>query len=180
MSNANNTVSRMVKDIKDNLSQVSSSHKDELAVMQAMLNDTDYQVGVFKKDGQVGTYCPAAEAKDMVARILTTAAKVNPQEAKVLAEGYQFTKADAAAEVGIAKEFINTYVQTGRKLPLGGREFSDVSLELKAVEEKSTGYPKKMGMDANGKPIYKTEQVQIPVHTGIKSSSPCPSWVRGK
>ena len=172
------TVEKMVKEIKDNLSQVSSSHKDEVAVMQAMLNDTNYKVGVYKKEGQVDTYCPAEEAKEMLGRIISSTTKVNSQEAKVLADNYQFTKSDAATMVGISKEFVNTYVQTGRKLPLGGREKSNVSLAIKNVEPKTTGYPRKIGMDGSGNPIYKTDQAAIPNHSGIKSSSPCPSWVR--
>lgn len=174
------TVEMMVKDIRDNLSQVSSSQKDEVSVMQAMLNDPNYKVGVYKKDGLVDTYCPSAEAREMVGRIISTTTKVGSQEAKALSNNYQFTKADASTMVGLSKEFINTYVQTGRKLPLGGRQNSDVSLELKVIEEKSSGFPKKMGVDAQGKPIYKIETTKVPEHDGIKASSPCPSWITSK
>ena len=172
-----NSVEKMVKEIRDNLSQVSSSQKDEVMVMQAMLNDPTYKVGVYKKNGLDHTYCPAEEAREMVGRIIASTTKVGSQEAKVLGENYQFTKADASAMIGISKEFVNTYLQTGRKLPMGGRENSDSSLELKTVEAKKSGFPKKMGVGADGKPIYKIEQTEVPAHTGIKSSSPCPSWI---
>lgn len=174
------TVEKMVKDIRDNLSQVSSSHKDEVSVMQAMLNDTSYKVGVYKKDGLDHTYCPAEEAREMVGRIIASTTKVGAEEAKALGNNYQFTKSDASTMIGISKEFVNTYIQTGRKLPLGGRETSDVSLEYKTVEAKTSGFPKKMGVDAGGKPIYKIEATEIPAHDGIKASSPCPSWVTNK
>ena len=173
-------VEKMVKEIKDNLSQVSSSHKDEVSVMQAMLNDTDYKVGIYKKDGLAETFCPAEEAKNMVGRIISSTTKLSAQEAKALGDNYQFTKNDASTMVDISKEFVNTYLQSGRKLPLGGREFSDVSLEIKEVEQKETGFPKKIGVDPSGKAIYKTESSTIPSHTGVKASSPCPTWVRSK
>lgn len=171
------TVEKMIKEIRDNLSQVSSSQKDEVTIMQAMLNDPSYKVGVYKKDGLDHEYCPAEEARAMVGRIISSTTKMSPVEAKALGSDYEFTKADASTMVGISKEFINTYIQTGRKLPLGGRENSDVSLEMKDVEAKMSGFPKKIGVDASGKPIYKIEQTEVPAHGGIKSSSPCPSWI---
>ncbi len=171
------TVEKMIKEIRDNLSQVSSSQKDEVAVMQAMLNDPTYKVGVYKKDGHDHDYCPAEEAREMIGRIISSTTKVGAQEAKALGNDYQFTKADATTMIGISKEFVNTYLQTGRKLPMGGRADSDSSLELKTVEAKTSGFPKKMGVGTDGKPIYKIEQTEVPAHSGIKSSSPCPSWI---
>ena len=60
-------VRAIVKDIKDNLSQKSSSLKDEVKVMQAMLNDKGYAVDVYGKDGKTGeTYSPSADARNMI------------------------------------------------------------------------------------------------------------------
>ena len=42
-------VNELLKDIKDNLKQRNSSQKDEIAVMQAMLNDNGYKVDVYDK-----------------------------------------------------------------------------------------------------------------------------------
>lgn len=173
-------VESMVAEIKSNLSQKSSSRKDEVAVMQAMLNDTTYKVGVYKKDGLDSTYCPAEAAKEMAGRIIAGSTKMSAQEANTLGKNYQFTKADAGTMVDIGKEFINTYVQTGRKLPLGGRATSDVALEQREIEERQSGYPKKIGVDANGEDIYKITETKVPAHSGIKASSPCPSWVTEK
>lgn len=174
------TVEMMVKEIRDNLTQVSSSQKDEVTIMQVMLNDSNYKVGIYKKDGLADTYCPSNDAKEMVSRIISTTTKVGAQEAKALSDSYQFTKADASTMVSLSKEFVNTYIQTGRKLPLGGREKSDVSLEYKEIEEKTSGFPKTMGVDAEGKKIYKIENTKVPAHGGIKASSPCPSWIPKK
>ena len=50
------TVTELVNDIKSNLSQKSASRKDEIKVMQAMLNDTSYEVNIYGKDGAEGVY----------------------------------------------------------------------------------------------------------------------------
>lgn len=171
-------VEQMVAEIRDNLSQKSSSHKDEVAVMQAMLNDTSFKVDVYKKDKPVETYCPAEEARELVSSIITATTKVGQQEANALAAEFQFSKANADVMVDISKEFINTYVQTGRKLPLGGREKSDVSLEYRDIKDKNSGFPKKIGVDADGKDIYKITGTNVPAHNGIKASSPCPAWLK--
>ncbi len=172
-----NTVEQMVQEIKERCKQTSSSHKDEVLVMQAMLNDTSYQVAVHKNDGTVDNYNPSRDARDMISRIITATTKVGSDEAKSLSDNYQFTKADANAMIGISKEFVNTYIKTGRKLPLGGRDTSNVSLEYKQVEARTSGFPKKIGVDAEGKPLYKIEPTEIPAHDGIKASSPCPAWI---
>ena len=65
------TVQNVIKGIKDNLSQRTASTKDETSVMQAMLNDKTYKVGVFTKNGQVDTYCPAEAARAMSAATIS-------------------------------------------------------------------------------------------------------------
>ena len=51
----------LLTEIQETHKQVSSSQKDEVRIMQAMLNDTSYEVGVYAKSGQVGTYNPAQD-----------------------------------------------------------------------------------------------------------------------
>ena len=180
------TVKELLKDINDGLSQnngvarKSASRKDEIKVMQAMLNDTSYEVDVYNKDGVESTYNPAKDFRNMCSNIISKSAKIPFAEATNLVDKYEVTKSDASSMVNISKEFVNTYIHSGRKLPLGGREFSDVSLEIKEVEQKETGFPKKIGVDPSGKAIYKTESITIPSHTGVKASSPCPTWRRAK
>ena len=171
------TVTSLVKEIKDGLSQVSSSNKDEIRVMQAMLNDKDYKVDIYGKDGKEGTYCPAEDAREMIASVISSAAKIPQAEAAKLADDYEFKKSEATTMINISKEFVNTYLQTGRKLPLGGRAKSDVALSLKEVEEGVRTYPKKVGVDAAGKPIYQKAEAKIAAHESIRVSSSCPSWI---
>ena len=44
----------VISEIKEGLSQRSSSQKDEVRVMRAMLNDPTYSVGIYDKGGKVG------------------------------------------------------------------------------------------------------------------------------
>lgn len=171
-------VKELVKQIDTNRTQRSSSQKDEVAVMRAMLNDKDYKVEVYGKNGAEGTYCPAEEARSMISSVISAAAKIPSAEAEKLAEDYEFKKSEATAMVGISKEFINTYSQTGRKLPLGKRETSDVSLERKHVEEKEKTYPKVIGIDNDGNKIIEKAKTIVKAHDTIKATGHCPEWVK--
>jgi predicted DNA-binding protein (UPF0251 family) len=172
-------VNELLNDIKSNLSQKSASQKDEVRVMRAMLNDRDYEVGVYGKSGKVGTFSPAKTARTVVASVMASAAKIPQAEAEKLADAHEFKKSEAAGMVEISKEFVNTFIQSGRKLPLGGREKSDVGLSLKVVEAGVRSYPRQVGVDSNGKPIYDGKgEVNVNAHESIRVHAPCPTWVR--
>lgn len=166
-------VKELLKDIETNLAQRSASRKDEVRVMQAMLNDKTYKVGEYSAEGKVGEYCPREDAVKMVTSILSNGAKISNQEAAKIAEDYEFTKNDATAMVGISKEFVDTYVRCGRKLPIGGRADMSVSLSMKKVpaQEKKLPMNKLNASDTT---------VVIPAHASIKAQGGCPKWVRGK
>ena len=117
-----NTVQSLVKEIKDGLSQVSSSAKDEVRVMQAMLNDTEYEVGVYTNSGFKENYNPAKDFKGMLSGVIASTTKISKEEASSLANAHEVTKSEATTMVNVSKEFVNTYISTGRKLPFGGRE----------------------------------------------------------
>lgn len=170
-------VKALIKEIKGSLSQTSASQKDEIRIMKAMLNDDDYIVDVYASEGKCGSYCPAADARSMVSNILANTAKISKAEAEDLAAKYEFKKSDAEAMVNISKEFVNTYLDTGRKLPLGGRATSNVSLSLKNIEETTRMYPKKIGINSDGSDRYEKVQTKVPAYTGIKVIAPCPKWV---
>lgn len=171
-------VQNLINEIKTNLTQKSSSRKDEVRVMKAMLNDTTYKVDVYDKSGKCGEYCPAESAKQIVSSVLQHSAGISNTEADALAKGYEFSAQDAENMVGISKEFVNTYVHTGRKLAMGGREKSNISLELKEVEAASRPYPKVVGIDSNGKKIYGRGISKIGAYEGLKVTAPCPAWVQ--
>ena len=171
-------VKEIVNEIKTNLSQTSSSTKDEVKVMKAMLNDKSFKVDVYGKEGVVDTYCPASDAREMCAGILTATAKIPAEEAANLMDKYEFKKSDAATMIGVGKEFVNSYLQTGRKLPLGGREKSNVSLSLKTVDATTRTYPKKIGIADDGTGCYENAPTEIKAHESVRVHAPCPSWVK--
>ncbi len=166
-------VEELLKDIRVNLTQHSASARDEQRVMVEMLNDPNYVVGEYSAKGKIGEYCPYDDARKLVASIVASGAKVPVAEAKNIAADYEFSKSEATCMIGIAKEFVNTYVKTTRKLPLGGREKMSASLSLKEVSSQKKKLPNN-GLAANSK----GGEIVIPAHSAIKSSSPAPVWVR--
>ena len=171
-------VKQLVKDIRTNLTQTSSSAKDEEAVMRAMLNDKEYVVDVYGKDGKTGEFCPAETARDLAANIIHGAAKVSKEEAVTLADGYTFKKDDSVKMVNLSKEFVNTFVQTGRKLPFGGREAMDAAVSLKEVPKSTRTYPKKVGINGDGTARFEKAEAQVPAHESMRVHASCPSWVK--
>lgn len=171
-------VSKMIEEIRGNLSQTGSSQKDELKVMQAMLNDTSYEVGIYGKNGLEKNYNPSKDARGMCANIIAGTTKISQQEAAALMNDYEFKKSDANTMINISKEFVNTFIQTKRKLPLGAREKSNVSISLKEVDGTTRSYPKKVGVNSDGTARYEKAATEVPAHQSIKVHAPCPSWVK--
>lgn len=169
-------VKELVKEIRSNLSQVSSSQKDEVQVMRTMLNDREYKVDVYGKDGKEGEYCPSDDARSMISSVISSTTKISAAEAVKLANEHEFTKSEATSMIGISKEFINTFVETGRKLPLGGRKDSNVALAVKDVETANRTYPKRVGVNEDGTARIEKATVKVPAHKSIKVFGPCPNW----
>lgn len=176
--NANATVKELLSEISTGLSQVSSSRKDEIRVMQSMLSDPSYEVSIYGKEGVEGTYNPTQDFRGMCASIISNAAKVPMAEATQLMEDYSVRKGEATSMVNISKEFVNTFLQTGRKLPLGGREKSDVSLSIKRVDASTRLYPQKVGVNDDGTDRYSKTPTTIPAHESVRVHAPCPAWVK--
>lgn len=161
----------IIKDVKINVTQCSSSKKDEITVMQAMMNDTNFSVDVYSKGGKVDEYYPSRELRKMVTNVVASTTHIPVKEATELVNSYEFTRVDAAAMVNASKEFVNTYLQTGRKLPLGGRKNSDIELMWKNIEDRTTEIPIK---SETGERL----NTFIPAHGGIKAINPCPEWLK--
>lgn len=174
-----NQVSALVDEIKKGLSQRSASRKDEIRVMQAMLSDPDYEVSVYDKNGVIDSYNPCKDFRSMCSSIIANTARVSSAEAESMMEGYNVKKAEAASMTNISKEFINTYLQTGRKLPMGGRAMSDVSLSLKEVPAKVRPCPHKIGVNEDGSNMYARNPAVVEAHESIRVQAPCPPWVKG-
>lgn len=132
-------VKELVANIEESRTQTSANAKDENRVMRAMLNDPTFKVDVWGRNGIEGQYCPYEEARTLVANIVKDTTKISAKEASDLASQYEFGKQEAGIMINISKEFVNTYIETGRKLPLGGRESSNISIAKKVKESKTDG-----------------------------------------
>lgn len=161
----------IIKEVRDGVTQCSSSKKDEITVMQAMMNDTNYSVDVYSKGGKTDEYYPSRELRKVVSNVVAATTHIPVKEATELVNAYEFTRADAAAMVNMSKEFTVTYLQTGRKLPLGGRKTSNIELMWKNIEDRTTEIPIK---SENGERL----NTFIPAHGGIKALNPCPEWLK--
>jgi predicted DNA-binding protein (UPF0251 family) len=173
-----NSVLGLVKEIKDNLSQVSSSTKDEIRVMQAMLNDKEYEVGVYTNTGLKETYNPAKDFRAMLSGVVANTTKISKEEAAALVDVHEVTKSEASTMVNVSKEFVNTYLATGRKLPFGGRETSNIAISGKDVKETTKTYPKKVGVNEDGTDRYESGERKVPAHFTAKIYGSCPEWVK--
>ncbi len=171
-------VNSIINEIKTNLSQTSSSSKDEVRVMMGMLNDPSYEVGIYGGSGLKGTYNPAKDFRKMEASIIASTVKISKEEAEALAEAHEVTKNEATSMVNISKEFVNTYLHTGRKLPFGGRETSNLALCGKDVDETKKSYPKKIGVNEDGTGRYESREKTVPAHFSAKVYGSCPDWVK--
>lgn len=163
-------VREAIKEISTTLMKKSASSKDEVRVMKAMLNDTKYAVKIFDNKGNHETYNPSSSVREMAANIISTTTRMPKSEAAELASHYEFTRSDAEAMIDFSKEFINTYMQTGRKMNLGIRETTDVNLSIKNIPSKVKAIPAR-----DGKPA---DKVTVPAFSAIKAQSKCPKHLK--
>lgn len=175
---AESTVQSLVEEIRTGLSQCSSSRKDEVRVMQAMLSDPNYEVTTYGKDGPTGTYNPCKDFRSMCSSIISSVAHVGASEAENMMADYTVKKSEAGTMVSVSKEFVSTFLQTGRKLPLGGRETSDISMSLKHVPSRVRPCPHKVGVNDDGSNRYARSPATVAAHDSIRVYSPCPTWVK--
>lgn len=155
-----------------------SSHKDEVKVMRAMMNDSSYKVDVYGSSGKESTFVPSEKIKEMCASVMSSSAKIPMAEAQTLMKSHEFKKNESELLLDFTKEFINTYIHTGRKLPLGGRKKSNVSLSLKEIPAGERTYPQLVETKKDGTKIYTSGKTYVKAYESIKVSSPAPSWLK--
>ena len=180
MSKEITSVKELIQLIAETRTQTSANAKDENRVAMAMLNDSTFSVDVYKKDGVAGVYSPYEETRAMIASIIQDTTKIPEAEATRLASEYQFGRAEAQTMINFGKEFINTYLETGRKLPLGCRERSNCSLVRHVKEARTNSFPIPTGVDANGNKVYETTTGRTPEYSTIKVSGACPAHLKAK
>lgn len=181
------TVKELIKEINMNRNPENNkttydtkSRKDELIVMRAMMNDKTYKVDVYGPNGIEETICPSEIFRNTISSIISGTTGISQTESNHLIDNYEFKNNEAKGMIAFSKEFVNTYLQTGRKLPLGGREKSNVSLLKKTIPAGLVKYPVKVGEDEDGRNICRSEQVFVEQYDSIKIFAPCPEWVKNK
>lgn len=127
---------KILEDAKNNASKRSNNGL-ELEVMRNMLNDPTYEVGVYKAGvGEVDKISMYQTSRNLVSSIISNSTDINKEEARHLADNYEFNKDESSNFIAISKEFINVYSLTGNKMLLGSRQETNFELTLKKVEEK--------------------------------------------
>lgn len=181
MSKEFNTVKDVIEDIVTTRTQTSAKAKDEIRVAQAMLNDPTYIVDVYDKNGVCGQYSPYTDTRNMVAEIIKDATKMGANEATELSQNYKFSKNSAQTMINFSKEFVNTYLETGRKLPLGVREKSNCALVKKHKEAKVNSFPMASSIDADGNKVYTSSPASMtPAYETIRVVGSCPAHLKNK
>ena len=169
-------VNDLINDIKSNITQKSSSNRDEIRIMTALLNDTSFFVSNYSNSG-ITQHCPAKEFKNMISNIVSATTNISKAEANNLVEDYECKKSDAETMISLSKDFFNTTLQTGRKINLGGTEKSNISIAIKEYPTVVKEYPVK-NVDDKGNISYTKSQKTIPAHQGLTVSSSCPTWLK--
>ena len=162
------SVENLIKEIQERRTQKSVNVKDERLVCKELLNDRTFKAAVYGKDGIEDYVCPAEEIDSMVSGIISKTTGIGSQEAAKLAEEYEYTNQDADHMITFSKEFVNVYMDTGRKLSLGKRENADISLVQKIVPASVKSVPKKVGINEDGSAIIQFVDKDIKEHKSIK------------
>lgn len=180
------TVTEIIKQIQNERLNVNgnsrkystTSQKQEVLVCNAMMNDTSYEVPVYSGSGYQGVYNPAQSFRRVLSSSMSHMTGMSRVETDKLVKNYKFSPAEATEILNFSKEFIHTYLHTGRKLPLGGREKSNISLKLKSIQPGFVSYPVKVGEDKNGHPICESKEAYVGGYETVKVYGPWPQWCK--
>lgn len=160
------TMNDLMNEIKEiTKKQQSASKGDEIRIMQTMLNDPEFTTSVYDKTkGLIGTRCPREEAVKFASNLCSTITGLDNKSANELASSYEFTKKDANFLLNNCRDFINTYLSTGRKLPIAQGATVEASLVIRHIEERTKPVPNGSG------------EVKIPAFDKVVSKSKCPKY----
>lgn len=132
----------LIKSIIEKTNQTAINKTDEVELMQCMLNDKDFKVAIYDRNkGYLGSRSPRCDAISIAVDTLAGATGMSTVEAYALTEDYEFTKRDASRFINIGKDFISTYLQTGRKMNLVSEPRCEATVNLRYVEEHDKNVP---------------------------------------
>lgn len=167
------TVQEIISQLQ-NAKTTTSSKKDELRVMRAMLNDTNYKVAAYNSSGEVSFICPSEIIRNTCASVMAGVTKMSMAEANHLMARHEFKRSEAENMIEFSKEFVNTYLESGRKLAFGGRERSNVAISKVHKEACYRKFPKREIVD--GKEQYNNGKTWTPAHDTFKVHTKVPTW----
>ena len=167
---AKSEMEQLITEVKKSTSQTAINKVDEVRVMRTMLNDPEYTVGVYDRTiGYIGQRSPYEEARKFVKNIVAGATGLDNKDAQLLANNYEFTKKDANFLLGNMRDFLYSYMQTGRKINVMQSATTEASLFTKEISGGIKLVPDK---DNPGS----TKQVETTGYTKLVSSSKCPKY----
>ena len=85
--------------------------------------------------------CPAEEAKQFISNIIRATTGLDAKDSKHLAENYEFTKKDAVYLVNNAKDFMEVYMRTGRKLNIIQNADGEASIYAREIPAGTKNIP---------------------------------------
>lgn len=126
--------------------QKSASRVDEIRVMKTMLNDPDFSISIYDKNkGYIGTRCPREEAVKFIGNVSAAVTGLDVKSSMELAKGYEFSKKDAIFLIENSRDFTQTYLSVGRKLPIVQTADSEASILYRDIESKEKLIPSSNG-----------------------------------
>lgn len=151
----------MIDNIKSSTSQIAINKVDEVKVMQCMLNDKDFSLGVYEKNiGYVGQRCPHDEGVKFVKNIIMGSTGLDGKDSKHLAENYEFTKRDANFLLDNMRDFIKVYMNSGRKMNIMQGPSTEACIHIKPVNSSVKSIPDKEN-PGNSKKITTSSYIKL-------------------
>lgn len=153
MSEKNTTEVTTMNDLMDEIrettkKQKSASRVDEIRVMRTMLNDPNFSVSIYDRNkGLIGQRCPREEAVKFVSGITSTITGLDSNSTTELVNNYEFSKKDAIFLIENGRDFNQTYLSTGRKLPIVQGADSEAAIFFRPIESKEKNIPNNVGSE---------------------------------
>lgn len=162
---------KLILDIQENRKQISINKADEIKVMQCMLNDKNFSLGIYEKNaGYVGQRCPHDEFTGFLKNVISGATGLDSRDSKHLAEKYEATKRDANYLLENMRDFVQVYTETGRKFNILQTATSEANIYTKEVPSINKTVPDK---NNPGQSKY----IKTTPYTKLVSSSTCPKYL---
>lgn len=149
--------------------QKSASRVDEIRVMKTMINDPDFSVSIYDRNkGLIGSRCPREEAVKFVASTASAITGLDTKSAEELANNYEFTKKDAIFLIENGRDFNQTYLATGRKLPIVQGADSEAAIFYRPVASKEKTVPNTTSTGS--------KTTTVPAYNKVICRSKCPKY----